>query len=112
MPKLPKVKAGDLHIGCATCSSVPGSRIADMGMSICVGFGSAYVTRDAALVYDGESELRRDIEPKTLADIEAMAAQDPDSDWRVVMCGPLHGETYQRQGRSRWVMVDSNQGFA
>jgi hypothetical protein len=98
-----KVEKGKVHFGCGTCSTVPVSRVADMDMSICVGFGSAIVTNDGQLFYDGEADLRNDTEPKTLAEIETTAKQFPGSDWRVSLHGPLHGETYQRQGK-RWVM--------
>jgi hypothetical protein len=112
MSKQKRVKKKDMHIGCLTCSSVPESGLADMDMSICVGFGSAFVTRDGMLCYDGEAELRADIAPKTVADIEKWAKESPDRDWRIVLNGPLHGETYQRQGVNKWVMVESNDGFA
>jgi hypothetical protein len=29
-----------------------------------------------------------------------------------VLDGPLHGETYQRQGKNHWVLVERNLGFA
>lgn len=83
-----------------------------MGTTICVGFGSATAYNDAGFFYDGEREYSDDKEPKTIGDIEAIAKLDPDHDWRVQFDGPLHGETYQRQGDGLWVMVESNQGFA
>lgn len=48
----------------------------------------------------------------TVAQAEALALLKPDADWRVILEGPLHGETYQRQGEGRWVLVVKNQGFA
>lgn len=48
----------------------------------------------------------------TVSRVERLARQDPDHDWRIVLYGPLHGEVYQRHGKSQWVLVESNQGFA
>lgn len=45
------------------------------------------------------------------AEVEKLAAADPDHDWRVVMFGPLHGEEYQRHGPDQWVLVVKNEGF-
>lgn len=86
--------------------------VADMDMVVAVGFGSAYVVKDGDLFYDGEQEWRQEREPKTLAQIEALAKQEPDADWQVILYGPLSGATYQRQGDAKWVLTDSNQGFA
>lgn len=47
-----------------------------------------------------------------VSDVEKLAAIDPDHDWRVVLHGPLHGETYQRHGPDEWNLVEKNQGFA
>lgn len=79
---------------------------------ICVGFGSADAFNDAGFHYDGESDYAKTGEAKTIGDIEAIAKLDPDHDWKVTFNGPLHGETYQRQGEGIWVMVESNMGFA
>lgn len=48
----------------------------------------------------------------TVSRVERLARQDPDHDWRIILYGPLHGEVYQRHGKSQWVLVESNQGFA
>lgn len=95
---------------CNYCPAIPAE--APMGKVIAVGFGSADVTRDGALMLDGEREIMDGREPPTFADAEALAAIDPEHDWRVTLFGPLHGEVYQRQGAHRWLLVESNQGFA
>lgn len=112
MEKLPKVAKRDVHIGCLTCSTVPDSRIADMDTLIAVGFGSAYATKNGDIIYDGERDFAERGDAKTVADIEKLARKEPDADWRIVKYGPMHGETYQRQGKNMWVMVESNDGFA
>jgi hypothetical protein len=103
---LPPVK--DLHQGCANCSTA--ARVAPMNMLIAVGFGSAYVMKDNVCVYDegrveGENYW-------TVQDAENMAALDPGHDWQIIKHGPMHGETFQRQGERNWVCVESNKGFA
>lgn len=85
---------------------------ADMDKVIAVGFGSADLTRDDELVLDGERAFQRGKEVPTFADAEKLAVADPDHDWRVTLHGPLHGETYQRQGVKEWVLVETNEGFA
>lgn len=80
-------------------------------MPIAVGFGQSLVTMDGLVVYDGEKVLDRGGKPWDVEAVEMIAARDPDHDWRIIMDGPLSGETYQRQG-DQWVLVDKNRGFA
>ncbi len=47
-----------------------------------------------------------------VAEVEALAAIDPDHDWRIVLFAPLHGEVFQRHGEGEWNLVEKNQGFA
>jgi hypothetical protein len=108
--KLKPLEGKEIKIGCLCCSTA--ARTARMNMPICVGFGSAFVTKDGVEVYDGEAALRDENEPLTVRDIEAMAKADPDHDWRIVKYGPMHGETYQRHCDETWVCVESNEGFA
>ena len=83
-----------------------------MDMSICVGFGAAYVLKDGVEFYDGERDWKEGNEPKTVGDIEAVAKDDAEHDWRIVKHGPMHGETFQRHQDGRWVCIESNRGFA
>jgi len=93
---------------CLNCPPIPTQ--ATMSKLIAVGFGCAQVTKDGKMVLDGENPPGEDF--VTFADAEALAVADPDHDWRVVLHGPLHGETYQRQGTETWVCVERNEGFA
>lgn len=102
--------AEDIHIGCPCCSTT--AKIAPLDMVVAVGFGSAFVTRDGDITYDGEQAWKKGEEPLTVRDIEAIAKADADHDWRIVKSGPLHGETFQRHGDDTWVCVESNEGFA
>lgn len=93
---------------CPHCPPIPTQ--APMDKLIAVGFGFASVARDGEQVIDCENPPGE--EYLTFADAEAMAAIDPDHDWRVILYGPLHGETYQRQGVEQWVCIERNEGFA
>lgn len=106
--KLPPAKK--IHLGCLSCSKV--ERVASLEMQIAVGFGSAYATKDEECVYEAPCPLDFPEKVLRVKDIEEMAAQDPDHDWRIVFYEPLHGETYQRHGSENWVCVESNMGFA
>lgn len=82
----------------------------DLDCVIAVGFGYAACTRDGL-----EMLAERDAadgQYPTVREAETLALADPDHDWRIILDGPLHGETYQRQGEGRWVLVAKNEGFA
>lgn len=104
---------GTKHHGCLNCGGT--EDIAPMEMVIGVGFGAAYALRDEDRVYDESAVMHGggDFDDlATLQTIEDMAASDPDHDWRVVLHGPLRGRTYQRHDVGKWVLIESNQGFA
>ena len=77
---------------------------------IAVGFGFAAITKDGEIIWTENGEEFH--ECPTVMKAENMARKDPDHDWRIVLDGPLHGETYQRQDRNEWVLVEKNVGFA
>jgi hypothetical protein len=95
---------------CFNCPPIPTQ--APMSKVVAVGFGEAAVYRDGVRVIDGEERIRNDEELLTFGDVEEMAIHDPVHDWRIVLNGPLHGETYQRQGPGVWLCVERNDGFA
>ena len=90
------------HGGCLNCGPRPAQFPPD-GV-IAVGFGYAALHKDGAPVWSKDM--------MTGADAEALAAQDPDHDWRIVLHGPLSGRTYQRHGPGQWMLVEKNEGFA
>jgi hypothetical protein len=102
--KEPRIKNGELHIGCLNCSTAMYD--ADMRLHLAVGFGESGLYRDGELFFDGE------VLDITVGDCEIVASKDPSHDWRIVRYGPLHGETFQRHGKGKWVCIESNQGFA
>jgi hypothetical protein len=92
-----------------------------MGSVIAVGFGDAHLSKDGEVIWSELEGLRANPNP-TLeelnnlpsflgSDAEALAIQDPDHDWRIVLNGPLSGRTYQRHGDGQWVLVEQNRGF-
>lgn len=100
--------SGPVHHGCLTCSRT--DEIADLRMTVAVGFGSASVSRDGEQIWFETGD--EDQELYNLAHFEALAAADPDHDWQVCLHGPLRGMTYQRHDVGKWVLIDSNEGFA
>lgn len=104
----PIVEPGKAHDGCRFCPIPPTQ--APMNKIIAVGFGCAMVTKDEQFVLDGEHPPGG--EYLTFQDAENLALLEPDLDWRVTLHGPLHGETYQRQGPALWLCIERNDGFA
>lgn len=107
--KKPQIKKEELHIGCLNCSTA--ALKAPMDMIIAVGFGSALLWKDDELIYN-ESDCETEEEFMTVREAEELTAADPEHDWRIEKYGPLHGETFQRQGPEEWICIESNQGFA
>lgn len=105
--KLPPF-AGKIHHGCLNCGGT--DEIAPLDMVVAVGFGSASVTRDGDEVWSESGNEEDDYFP--LSHFEALAAADPDHDWQVSLQGPMRGRVYQRHDVAKWVLVDSNEGFA
>jgi hypothetical protein len=86
-----------------------------MDRKIAVGFGSATLTCDGRIIYDENEAVRNGDdwdEFMTVKEAEIKATISPNHDWRITLHGPLHGETYQRQGKDKWVCIEQNDGFA
>lgn len=105
--KLPPIEAH--YGGCLNCGQRP-PQFPLEGV-IAVGFGYAALHKDGAPVWS-EDEAASDNSMMTGADAEALAAQDPDHDWRIVLHGPLSGRAYQRHGPGQWMLVEKSEGFA
>ena len=104
--KLPPYE-GAVFQGCLSCPPV--EKIAPMDMIIAVGFGEASVTCGNKVIF---REKPDDETYHTLQEFEDMAKKDPNHSWTVTLFSPLRGRTYQRQGDNKWVLIESNQGFA
>ena len=103
--KQPAVPGGTK--GCLNCSSLRETMAPET--LIAVGFGSAIATCDGAYVY-GEDDANGTL--LSCADIELLAAKDPDHDWQIALFAPLYEAVYQRQGDAHWVLVVRGLGFA
>lgn len=82
-----------------------------MAEHVSVGFGSAFVTKDNECFYSEPHGSDYD-SCISMSAVEAVAANFPDSDWRVHLCGPLSEIHYQRQGAENWVAYECGPGFA
>lgn len=98
---------GKVHQGCLNCPPV--TQIANLEMIVAVGFGYAAIEKDGEPIF---IEGFNDKDFHTLVEFEEMARQDPDHDWRCILEAPLRGRTYQRHEEGKWVLIESNQGFA
>ena len=104
---LPEDK-GPLHLGCLNCSTA--SRTLPGRRHIAVGFGNACLLRDRLRVWSEAHAMNLD-DCLTVRNATRRVRRDPNHDWRIVLHGPMHGETFQWQG-DRWVLIESNKGFA
>ena len=98
---------GVIHQGCLCCPPV--EQVAPLDMLIAVGFGCAMVTKNKKVIF---MEGPNDEEFRTLAEFEEMAKADPNHNWRVTLEAPLRGRVYQRHDVDKWVLIESNMGFA
>ncbi len=105
--KLPSIPG--FNNSCFNCPPI--SPTLKLTRRIAVGFGFAGVTKDGEVVWSEPANAAWKDLPR-LRKFENMARKDPNHDWRAVMDGPLHGETYQRHAKNRWVLVLRSKGFA
>ncbi len=107
---------GEVFQGCASCPPVHG--MASMDTVVAVGFGSAFVSKNGAVIYSEPSNTSDDPDlyaascNVTLELFERIATANPRDDWRLHLHAPLRGRVYQRHGPGKWVLIESNEGFA
>jgi hypothetical protein len=108
--KLPAINTGS--IACLTCGRGAHTH-ADLDREIAVGFGDAGYSRDGEVLWS-EADFDSDNAESfpTVADVEKMAKEDPDRDWRIYFHAPLYDVEYQRQGEGLWLLVKKGMGFA
>lgn len=104
--KLPALEG--THGGCLNCGPRPS--LFPMDGRIAVGFGDASLTRDGEHVWSEDGREWDDC--MTGEQAEALAAADPDHDWRISLFGPMSGREYQRHGTREWALVSQDMGFA
>lgn len=93
---------------CACCPSIPATL--PLTRRIAVGFGAALLTKDGEVEWSEGPNVAYD-QCLSVRQAENRAVKDPTHDWRIILNGPLHGETYQRHGPKQWVLVEKNGGF-
>lgn len=97
--------------GCLNCGGT--GQTLDLETRLYNGFGGWTITKDGELYFmENPSEEKAWEEWKQMKEIEEEAKKDPDHDWRAEVFLPLRGATYQRHGEGKWVVIESNQGFA
>ena len=74
-------------------------------------FGGYMIIKDGNLYFmeDSKKEFK---DCKTLSYIERRANLEPEADWRCIIDLPLRSAEYQRQGKSKWVLIKKGNGFA
>lgn len=99
---------GGVSNGCLNCPSRPNMLPLDAMLG--VGFGQCFVSKGDESVWFEDSN--DDAELPLLERFEAMAAADPDHDWRAVFDAPMWSGTWQRQGEGTWLLIERGEGFA
>jgi hypothetical protein len=95
------------HLNITDTSRNPIGSICPLDTVIKVGFGTAQITKNGKIYYDGE----KDEEDKTLEYFEEVARQETGS-WKLVMEAPLWDAIWERQDINKWVCIKAGQGFA
>ncbi len=101
---------GCLNCGCGEMKREKKEILAYLKTRIYGGFGGWYIERNKKTVYWPEPNLEFNQYP-TLMKFE-LQARKIKGDWRAIVDLPLRSAEYQRQGKNRWVLVKSGQGFA
>ncbi len=107
-PSLLPAIAGGIS-GCLNCGYT--EEKLPMRTRLYSGFGGWDIKKDGKHYFNEDSNKEYD-EAKTLSYIERRAKLEPECDWRANLNLPLRSATYQRHGKSKWVLVERGQGFA
>ena len=104
---LPPIKGG--ISGCLNCGYT--ADVLPMRTRLYSSFGGWHITKNGELYFSENVDTEYD-DSKTLSYIERRAKLEPDNDWRAHCDLALRSAVYQRQGKSKWVLVQKGQGFA
>lgn len=77
---------------------------------IAVSVGHASLTCDGKALYEQNGPRRGDA--MTVAHAEAIAAHDPERDWRIHLVGQLDDRHYRRRGPGHWVLYERGYGMS
>ncbi|HPT69352.1 MAG TPA: hypothetical protein PKW50_04340 [Syntrophomonas sp.] len=108
MKKEKAIKGGTA--GCLNCGYT--ESLLPMRTRLYSSMGGWMITKDGELYYMENNCNRKWERLKTMITIEKQAKKEPDSDWRAIFESPLRGAEYQRQGKSKWVLISKNNGYA
>ena len=101
----------NFHHGCLNCGGT--ARILDLETRLYNGFGGWKIEKDGEFFFQEDPSIEKKWEDyKQLQEIEKIVKRNPDHDWRAIFDLPTRGGTYQRHGNNKWVLVESNRGFA
>ena len=104
---LPSIQGG--VSGCLNCGRT--QDILPMRTLLYNGFGGWHITKNGKFYFAEDMNKEFD-DNKTLSYVERRAKLEPDNDWRAHCDLPLRSAVYQRQGKSKWVLVQKGIGFA
>lgn len=83
---------------------------APLDMLISSGYGYAGLRKDGVEVYkETYGEGHWDV--WSVEDVENIAKDDPEHDWRIIIVAPTHNEVYQRQGENNWALIEHGDGL-
>lgn len=95
------------HLNTTGTSRNPIGSICPLDTTVKVGFGTAKITKNGKVYYDGEEE----VEPKTLAFFEDIAQKEKGK-WQLIMEAPLWDATWEREDINKWICIKAGRGFA
>jgi hypothetical protein len=72
-------------------------------------FGGYSVKRDGEYYY---SHINRKGRCPTLKHFEIIARANPEYKWEIILDLPLRGATWERKEKNKWVLTETNIGFA
>jgi len=107
MEKLKPIKS--THAGFLCCPN--NEQLLPMRTRLYNGFGGYTVTKNGEMFFVEDQDKDFD-ECKTVIYIENKAKKEPDADWQINLMLPLRSGRWQRQGKSKWVLVEEGEGFA
>lgn len=106
--------------GCLNCAPKPD--VLKLTTRLAVGFGIVIVTKDENVFWRGDSMhvsvgmIERMAYSFDMGDHHqkkgCTAPREQKYDWRIKFDAPLAMNVYQRQGREKWVCVETGPGFA
>lgn len=105
------IKKDKVHHGCLNCGGT--ELILNLKTKLYNGFGGWHITKDGVMFFSEDPSVEKKWEDlKDMTYIEKIAKKEPDHDWRAIFEMGLRGGAYQRHGNKKWVLIESNQGFA